>query len=70
MEATYPLKLFIYLRLNCPKKLPEMTSGIISFQNFPGEDPQPPFKFRKCVIYIFYPILLSSSFEFSDVLEL
>ena len=60
MEAIYPLKLFVYWRLNCPKKWPEMTSCFIGFQNFRGEDPQPLFKIRKYVIYFFDPTLLNT----------
>ena len=64
MEAIYLLKLFVYWRLNCPKKWPEMTSCFIGFQNFPGEDPQPPFKIRKYVIF-FFSIKLCSTQAFS-----
>ena len=67
MEAIYPMKLFIYWRLNYPKKWPEMTSCFIDFQNFPGEDPPPPFKIRKYMIYFFEPTLLNTSHLFSEV---
>ena len=53
------------------KKLPEMTSCFIGFQNFPGEDPQPLLNIRKYVIYFFQskktarhnPVVQSESFK-------
>ena len=61
MEAIYPLKLFLYWRLNCPKKWSEMTSCFIDFQNFSGEDPQPPSRLENNVIYFFDLMLLNTS---------